>query len=224
MSLVRALLLLPVQIDIDSSLNSSQPFSSASNVCVGEPVTLSIGGIDQLPGGLTVTNYEWTVSTNGIEYYNPNTIPQVPPWDPKDLTGDFLYFYYVLPKTETVSCTMTFSTGDTATISGIINVVAPTDIIDGTFQHPMAITSLVVIVLSKDDKANRFGILDAQSILLNSGAGEAFVTDGGGSTACWTIDKGFFSKAWRHRSSPDNKNTVTNYFVFTPDFPDSLQK
>ncbi len=74
----------------------------------------------------------------------------------------------------------------------------------------------MIIVLTKDDKKNFATIYDAQSLLLASGVQYAFVTDGGGSTACWTYDKGFFSKAHRHQSSPDNKNTITSYIIFSP--------
>ncbi len=74
----------------------------------------------------------------------------------------------------------------------------------------------MIIILSKDDKKNRFTIFEAQSLLQQSGASYAFVTDGGGSTTCWTHDKGFFSKAWRHRQAPDNKNTITSYLIFSP--------
>lgn len=77
-------------------------------------------------------------------------------------------------------------------------------------------TGIIVIASKRNYQGGLLGAVQLSMFL--SGTDEALVTDGGGSTGCYVKGK-FQVESDRHNpaSRPGANNTVTNYFVFTPE-------
>jgi hypothetical protein len=152
---LRGVLLLPVTINVMSYLNPApgEPLASASAVCVGEPVTLTITGTNDIPGYNFVAGYNWQVPNaikNFIVSSGSGPIMQL---SSTDTTASSLKVYYpVVPQvgsssaistseTITVSCDLTLVTGGTCTVTGSLNLVAPYVQITGSAPGPLSVSN-----------------------------------------------------------------------------------
>jgi hypothetical protein len=151
-----------VTINVISYLNpapAGQPITSASATCVGEPVTLSITGTNDIPGYNFVRSLQWNVP-NAIKNYNPNALgyafgdPPIISLTVSDGTSSPIAVYYpIIPQsgissttitsgTTPISCNLTLITGGTCTVSGLLRLVAPAVQITGSM--PGALGTLTI--------------------------------------------------------------------------------
>jgi hypothetical protein len=74
----------------------------------------------------------------------------------------------------------------------------------------------MMIILSKENGAfSRLDLFDVRDRIWTSGVDQAVITDGGSSVAL-AIDGSIPVKGGRHYGSSKARDTVTNYFAFTP--------
>jgi hypothetical protein len=149
---LHGVLLLPVTINVISYLNpapAGQPITSASATCVGEPVTLSITGTNDIPGYNFVAGYNWHVPgaiKNYLVNSGSNPVIQLSSTD-TTATSPTLYYPVVQQNgapgtvstsgTEMISCDLSLVTGETCTVSGTLHLEAPTGNVSATTLNPV---------------------------------------------------------------------------------------
>lgn len=142
-----AVLLIPIEINAVSYLNKSpgKPTTTASNICVGEPVTVSIGGALS-SAGVSITDYNWNLPNAIKDYIASDNSAKVKELETSDTSSPSVTFYYPVVSANgvtsgSVSCDLTLSTGDKVTINGSLKVVAPTGQLTKAMLSPSYSTS-----------------------------------------------------------------------------------
>ena len=135
----------PAPIQIQSYLNkvdasgNATPIASASPVCVGEPITLSVNLPASLAGQAT---YHWTVPKEAIKNYDPTAIPQETDFQKNDsdlMKSPVKFYLPIVPQDSTVSCRVTIN-GVVSTLSGALTVFSPSAVLTGTQKNPVTLS------------------------------------------------------------------------------------
>jgi hypothetical protein len=154
---------------VQSYLNpTGQITQFAQPTCVGEPVTLSITGTNDIPNYNFVTGYNWHLP-NAIKNFqvtsgtNPGNNPRIQ-LSSADTSGSSLTLYYPVVQqaglagtasttgTEIISCDLSLITGGTCTVTGTLNLVAPTVQVTGSQSDQLRV--LPGYTINDDDSAS----------------------------------------------------------------------